>query len=213
MHVGVGRLRAPGRTPRPCGWPGRPAARGARCTPPPARRPRAPARCRPVARRGVARVGDHLPAPVEQVAEAAQVRHVHDLDGPEAQRPGLLPGPVDLDEAQVEAGVRHVGHRRARRRPRSCRPGAPRCRAARPRAAVRPPPASASGLQQEGPPEAVVGVEVRDHHDLDVVDGEPAAAQVRQRGGGGLHQDRCRPGRSCSSSGRAGPGSCPSRGR
>ena len=70
-----------------------------------------------VARRGVPRIADDLgltaggtagavaTATVEQVAEAAQVGHVHDLDGPEAQRAGLLPAPVDLDEAQVQVGV------------------------------------------------------------------------------------------------------------
>ena len=68
-----------------------------------------------LAGRGVTRVADDLVprtvliltralVPVEQVAETAQVGHVDDLDGPEAQRPGLLPGPVDLNEAQVQLG-------------------------------------------------------------------------------------------------------------
>ena len=46
-------------------------------------------------------------------------------------------------------------------------------------------PALGRRLQEERPPEAVVGVEVRDHDHLDVVHRESAAAQVRQRRGHG----------------------------
>ena len=131
----------------------------------------------------------HPPAPVEQVPEAAQVGHVHDLDGPEAQRAGLLPAPVDLDEAQVQVGVGQLRHRADG--PRLVHLGQVGLDPGRPHH-VQGAAAAALGrrLQQEGPSEAVVGVEVGDHNHLDGLHGDAAAAQVRQCGRRGLHQDR-----------------------
>ena len=142
-----------------------------------------------VTRRGVPRVADDLAAPVEQVPEAAQIGHVHDLDGPEAQGPGLLPGPVDLDEAQVQVGPAQLGHRGDG--PRLVHLGQVGLYARRPHHGQGPAPAVlGQRLQEEGPPEAMVRVEMRDDDHLHGLERDPAAAQVRQRGRRRLHQDR-----------------------
>ena len=136
----------------------------------------------PVAKGRVARVGDRPLTAVEEVAEATQVGHVDDLDGAEAQWTRLLPRPVHLDEAQVEPGARHGRHRAHRTDlvhgdQVGLNPG-------RPHDMDRPAATDLRRrLEQERPTEAVVGVEVRDHHHLHLVDGEPAATQVGQRGG------------------------------
>ena len=97
---------------------------------------------------------------------------MHDLDGPEAQRAGLLPAPVDLDEAQVQVGVGPLRHRADG--PRLVHLGQVGLDPGRPHH-MQGPAAAALGcrLQQEGPSEAVVGVEVRDHNDLDGLHGDP----------------------------------------
>jgi hypothetical protein len=51
----------------------------------------------------VTRVTDGLSAPVEQVAETAQVRDVFDFHRPESERPGFLPRTIDFDEAEIHA--------------------------------------------------------------------------------------------------------------
>ena len=51
---------------------------------------------------------------------------------------------------------------------------------------VPPPPQHLE--EEEGPAEGVVGVEVRDHHDVEALGRQGAAAQVGERRGRGLHQ-------------------------
>ena len=140
-----------------------------------------------IARRGVTRVGHHSVLAGEEVAETAQARDVGDLDGPEAQRPRLLPRAVDLDEAQIEPPLRqfenrgHLAHLdhllqvllQAGRADHVEGATSPDLR---------------RGLQEERPPEAVVGVEVRDDDHLHVFDRETASPQVGQRRGAGLDQ-------------------------
>ena len=110
-----------------------------------------------------------------------------DLDAPEAQRTGLLPAPVGLDEAQVEPVVGHVSDRPDRSRLVELAQMGLNPR--RPDHVNRLAPAQlGQRLQQEGPAEAVVGVEVRHDDHLHVLNRESTAAQVRQRGRRGLHQ-------------------------
>ena len=65
----------------------------------------------PVALSRVTGIGHRPVALVEEVAEAAEVRHMDHFDGAETQGSGLLPRPVHLDETEVETGARHDGHR------------------------------------------------------------------------------------------------------
>ena len=102
--------------------------------------------------------------------------------------PCLLPRAVDLDEAQVEPVLRQFedrGHLAHLDHLLQVLLEAGRADHVEGTTATD----LGRGLQEEGPPEAMVGMEVRDDDDLDVLHRKSAAPQVGQRRRAGLDQD------------------------
>ena len=145
----------------------------------------------PVAGRGVARVGDDLPAPgrTGSRSSAGRARGRPRRPGSAGARPpATIPSTSTKRRSRLARAM--LGDRAHRTRLVHARPGGPRFPGGPTTCSVRPPPTSAAACSRKGQPKQWSAWKCETTTTSIGVDGEPAAAQVGQRGGRRLDQHR-----------------------